>query len=203
MAYLNGEKLWRGGKVDTIFIEAALPEMQPWTDFGEGLFARLRQTDTLLLNNDLDAFRRKYFQEFFRDWVSIRVSYGHCYGVTKSKPEYLRKWGIRADRQDSAVFDKFTIGTVASGLRSVYVPKVPGKFATYIECPEYGDSLRRCLGTTDYDALVAFQYYFSEGRLDEYMRIEDEVRGLLASFIKKSVPTTSMPVDCTVASTPH
>ena len=196
-AYLRGEH-WKGtpDALGAISIEAALPELRPWTFFGEDLFEKMLVTHKQVLADNLLDFKGAYHRAFFRDWVTIRVKYGHCFGVSKAIPSELERWGQKDHAYVNPVFEKIDLGRPAGSLRSMYVPLQQGRYNTYIECPEWGGETRRCRGITDYDAVVAFEYFFSISRLYEFRDVEANARRLLDSSVQRVETTESMPGSC-------
>jgi hypothetical protein len=195
-AFLNGSELWRGGEHEELEIEAALPSMAPWSIFGENLFKKMTGSDGAALTGDILRFKSDYDRNFFRDWVSLRLRYGHCYGATNSMPEELAKWGVREQASESNVFEKFKLTRGADNAASIYVPKRQGAHKIYIRCPDNGGDMMRCIGVTDYNSLMSFDIIFSATRLDEYANIEQQARSLLERFAVKSVASGDMPTEC-------
>lgn len=197
-AYLAGMNLWHGGVQDYIFIEAYLPSMEPWTVAGERLFQKILAEHQTLPQDNIREFQDIYYDAYFKNWVSVRVSYGHCFGHSRAQPEWIRKWGRHDDANGTSQFERYFSGSSASGIHDLLVPKSQGRFNIYIDCPEYGGSLRRCSAISDYDALVAYEFFFSAQRVDEYRAIDDKVRQLLRKFITSSRPSSAMPDGCAV-----
>lgn len=193
---LGGEGHWEGhiDLLSAVTIEAALPAMQPWTVYGEELFARMKATHQQLLAEDVDAFRRAYTLKFIQDTVHIRVRYGNCFAAPKSMPDWLEKHATKDTSNTDPMFEKFDWSHQKS--RHYYIPKESAKRQTYIDCPDYDGEVRRCKGITDYDALVHFEYWFHFSRLREYKEVEYKARALIGSFITKNQATAAMPASC-------
>ena len=196
-AFLHGDSgHWDGhiSPLSRVAMEAALPDMRPWTVYSEELFARMKETHAQMLTDDIDAFRSAYTLKFMQDSVLLRVSYGNCFADPKSMPEWLAKHATKDTSNTDPLFEKFDWSHQNS--RHYYVPREPAKRQTYIDCPDYGGEVRRCKGMTDYDALVSFEYWFHFSRLREYKEVEYKARALIGSFITKNQATAAMPASC-------
>ncbi|MES2185638.1 MAG: hypothetical protein V4505_13885 [Pseudomonadota bacterium] len=176
-------------------IQVVLPDMVPVPVYGEALFARMKETDRRLLEDDPDAFRRAFFYTLLREELMMTVSYGHCFGISKGKLEWMNQFGTKEPDDPASLFDKFDIGG-PNDRASMYVPKRPLKYPTYIRCNESGNPQWTCTGYTDYDALVAYEYQFSIVYLTQYQMIEEKIRKLISSFITKNQPSPAMPAAC-------
>jgi hypothetical protein len=197
-AYLRGKQHW-GGHVDSlgnVSIEAGLPDLKPWTVFGEDLFAKMAVDHKQVQAERIQDFKGAYDRAFMKDSVSIRVHYGHCFGSTRALLADLKKRAVQDLMYRDPMFEKFDIGKPSISLHFMYVPRQQGQHKTYIECPEFSSVTQRCRAITDYDAVVAFEYLFSSSRLKEYEEIEEKVRKLLDSFIQRNEPTSAMPSSC-------
>ncbi len=204
-AYLGGKQLWKGGSIlpssvpGDIRIEAALPDMRPWTFFGEELFEEMMHTHRQMLEDNILNFRSVYSKRFFKEWVTVHASYGHCFGLSKSQPAWLKKWGQPDTSYSNPLFEaKIDLGRPAGSLRSMYVPKQQGTYKLYIECPDWGGELRRCKAMSDYDEITGYEFLFSMTRLNEYQEIDMKVRGLLDKFVKESKLNEIMPAECKI-----
>lgn len=195
-AYLHGEEHWNGhiSLNHQVTLEAALPDMRPWTVYGEDLFARMKETHSKMLTDNVDAFSLAYTLKDMQDTVQIRVGYGNCFAGVKSMPALLAEQATKDNGYTDPMFEKFDWSYQKS--RHYYVPREPAKWQTYIDCPDYGGEVRRCKGMTDYDALVSFEYWFHFSRLREYKEVEDKARALIGSFITKNQATAAMPASC-------
>jgi hypothetical protein len=197
-AYLPGPDQWKGnlGPLSQLTVEAALPDLSPWTVFGEQLYAELVESQSQLLKSDQRAFQAYYDRKFFSRWVTVRMSYGHCRGLSKSMPQYIQRWATASSAPTVADLDRFDGGRPGVSLRTWYVPKVQSPYQLFIECPESQDDFARCTVRTDLSGLVALEYLIPRAELSKYKDIDAKVRAFAASFVVQERKAPTMPSTC-------
>jgi hypothetical protein len=197
-AYLHGPSQWEGklSPLGDLTVEAALPDLSPWTEFGERLYADLAVSQSQLLQVDQRSFQNYYARRFFARWVTIRMSYGHCRGISKTMPQYIQRWATPSSSPTVVDLARYDGGIPGISLRTWYFPKVQSQNQLFIECPEAQDDFARCVVTTDLSGLVSLKYFIPRAELSKYKEINAKVRTLAASFVVEERKAPTLPASC-------
>lgn len=198
-AYLRLKEHRTGGKQWRIYLETANVE-QPLTIYSDALYERLGAKFGVATAEDIKELRHAYHREYMRDWVSILLSYGHCFVTTREiVPRNIEKWGHPNGRSDDGIFARydFTVADIVTD--TYYVPISQEPVPIFIKCPDPArrgsvDALR-CDAHSDYNELVTYTFTFQLMRLNEFREINRKVRAFIDGIVDHASAAT--PVRCT------